>query len=143
MLIEHFVAVKASQEAQAVASAKQPEVTATLQVPERFVGSVIGKKGEIIKLVRETFNVAIWLDKDRISNRWYRNFNMKGSERDVVSTKHEVERTILRLYRSIGIFNAPLEEKYANDAAQPPPPPEPPPQGQERVLPMVAAGEQQ
>jgi len=86
-----------------------------VEVPERFLPKVIGKKGESIKRVKESYGVGAMMDRPcSDSGRELRNIVVRGNFDAVNKACEFLEKEILQCYRMFGIFNAPLEDKLAN-----------------------------
>lgn len=105
-----------------------------MQVPEKFMGSVIGANGAFLKRVKETTGCRTQVDKETPRGEGeYRTLQLSGSFRAVQMGREQFELQILEQYRRLKIFNAELERKFQDfpsatpPATPPPPPPGPPP----------------
>lgn len=98
----------------------QEIVVAEMMIPDRMVGKVIGTSGAVIKSVTESSGV-VYADmrKERDVNG-ERQLTIRGTQACVENFIQQIELVLLNAFRSIGVFNAPLEQKYSsNPAVQP------------------------
>lgn len=98
-------------------AAKKLLVSYSIEVPERFMGYVIGKNGDVINRVKESTGVkAVSYDgktSGPLSSRT-KLLELRGTADAVANAREQVERVLLDLYRRHRIFNAPLEQKYGH-----------------------------
>jgi len=125
-MINHFVAMKEAQDAAKQVMTKQVMCSEILPIPERFVGLMIGRGGENINRVRDTFGVDCKFDKEALTPSETRILTLRGCARKVERATEQVEMMLLQFHRKDGLFNRELEEKYARHTL---PPVVPHPQG--------------
>jgi len=86
--------------------------TVTVEVPDRFVGVLIGKGGSVIKHVMEVLGVASAQVSDESHNNAH-HLVLKAFDTNTLDVAARTfEMMILEQYRRFGIFNAVLEKKY-------------------------------
>jgi len=86
-----------------------------LDIPSRLVGFLIGRGGENVKSMEESFGVSMDFDKSTQATQAgmeVRGLTIKGPEVAVAAAKQQVEKTMLQCERRDGNFNASLEDKY-------------------------------
>lgn len=115
-LIGHFTAMREAQDAVADVIKKQVTSAEIMQIPERFVGLMIGKKGENIKQICHRCGVEAQFDKEPHDE--IRNLTIKGTAESIPAAREQVEMTMLHCWRRDGIYNKPLEEQFANPSPE-------------------------
>mmetsp|Transcript_67643 Transcript_67643/g.187599 ORF Transcript_67643/g.187599 Transcript_67643/m.187599 type:complete len:390 (+) Transcript_67643:95-1264(+) len=117
-LIEHFVAQREAQDAAKHVLSEQVTTAELIQVPERFVGIMIGKGGETIKRVKDSYNIFADFEKESTSGSETRVLTLRGSAQNTAAAREQVERLLLDCHRRHGIFNKALEDKYGQSTAR-------------------------
>jgi len=90
------------------------QVEEVLEVPERFIGMLVGPKGEFLKRVKDNTGCRCDIDKtEPVGAKWdNRKIKLSGSFRAVHMGRDQLELQILQCYRKAKVFNAQLEEKF-------------------------------
>eukprot|EP00927_Polykrikos_kofoidii_P044037 TRINITY_DN38122_c1_g1_i1.p1 TRINITY_DN38122_c1_g1~~TRINITY_DN38122_c1_g1_i1.p1 ORF type:complete len:517 (-),score=135.90 TRINITY_DN38122_c1_g1_i1:121-1611(-) len=94
---------------------KGHRVSESFDVPERLMGTVMGRNGSVIRQLRELFGVKMVFSDDRFSPS--RRMTISGSAENVGKARERFEIVLLDAYRRKGIFNTDLEAKLASRAA--------------------------
>mmetsp|Transcript_123778 Transcript_123778/g.194145 ORF Transcript_123778/g.194145 Transcript_123778/m.194145 type:complete len:378 (+) Transcript_123778:58-1191(+) len=91
------------------------QASENVEIPERFVGFVVGSKGAFLKAVQEKTGTKASLNQDVTENE-SKILVVRGPDREAVAgARYIVERQILEAYRRAKIFNAPLESQFEKD----------------------------
>eukprot|EP00931_Biecheleriopsis_adriatica_P002252 TRINITY_DN102959_c0_g1_i1.p1 TRINITY_DN102959_c0_g1~~TRINITY_DN102959_c0_g1_i1.p1 ORF type:complete len:397 (+),score=123.29 TRINITY_DN102959_c0_g1_i1:61-1251(+) len=114
--IECFIAAEEDKE-------KQKPVSHYMEIPAKYVGSVIGTHGAVINRIKATCGVMASFEpksKDNLDDGTeFRFLELRGSVDAIANACQQVEHVLLECYRRHGIFNAPLETKYGQPAPMP------------------------